>query len=82
MMGIAGQQVRFEAREPIVAFFAAVPVNSRSKTVYMIFGLKFPFTKKLQLLVLSSEMPNNIDISIYKIKHPTISPTECTNTTS
>jgi hypothetical protein len=27
-------------------------------------------------------MPNNIDISIYKIKHPTISPTECTNTTS
>jgi hypothetical protein len=45
MMGIAGPQVRFEAREPIVAFFAAVPGNSRSKTVYMIFGLKFPFTK-------------------------------------
>ena len=65
-MGIAGSQVRFEAREPIVAFFAAVPGNSRSKTVYMIFGLKFPFTKKLQLLVLSSEMSKNIDISIYK----------------
>jgi hypothetical protein len=48
MMGIAGSQVRFEAREPIVTFFAAVPWNSRSKTVYMIFGLKFPFTKKLQ----------------------------------
>ena len=27
MMGIAGSQVRFEAREPIVAFFAAVPGN-------------------------------------------------------
>ena len=66
MMGIAGSHVRFEAREPIVAFFAAVPGNSRSKTVYMIFGLKFPFTKKLQLLVLSSEMSKNIDISIYK----------------
>jgi hypothetical protein len=26
----------------------------------MIFGLKFPFTKKLQLLVLSSEMSKNI----------------------
>ena len=66
-MEIAGSQVRFEAREPIVAFFAAVPGNSRSKTVYMIFGLKFPFTmqKKLQLLVLSSEMSKNIDISIY-----------------
>jgi hypothetical protein len=51
MMEIAGQQVRFEAREPIVAFFAAVPGNSRSKTVYMIFRLKFPFTKKFHLLV-------------------------------
>ena len=66
MMGIAGSQVRFEAREPIVSFFAAVPGNSRSKTVYTIFDLKFPFTKKLQLLVLSSEMSKNIDISIYK----------------
>jgi hypothetical protein len=66
MMVIAGSQVRFEAREPIVSFFAAVPGNSRSKTVYMIFGLKFPFTKILQLLVLSSEMYKNIDISIYK----------------
>jgi hypothetical protein len=64
--GIAGSQVRFEAREPIVAFFAAVSGNSRSKTIYMIFGLKFQFTKKLQLLVLSSEMSKNIDISIYK----------------
>ena len=27
MMEIAGSQVRFEAREPIVAFFAAVPGN-------------------------------------------------------
>jgi hypothetical protein len=45
MMGIAGSQVRFEAREHIVAFFAAVPGNNRSKTVYMMFGLKFPFTK-------------------------------------
>jgi hypothetical protein len=27
MMGIAGSQVRFEARDPIVAFFAAVPGN-------------------------------------------------------
>ena len=27
MMGIAGSQVRFEAREHIVAFFAAVPGN-------------------------------------------------------
>jgi hypothetical protein len=26
-MGIAGSQVRFEARDPIVAFFAAVPGN-------------------------------------------------------
>ena len=69
MMGIAGSQVRFEAREPIVAFFAAVPGNSRSKTVYMMFGLKFPFTKKLQLLVLSSEMSKNIDISIYKTSY-------------
>jgi hypothetical protein len=65
-MGIAGTQIRFEAREPIVAFFAAVPGNSRSKTIYMIFGLKFPFTKKLQLLVLSSEMSKNMDIFIYK----------------
>jgi hypothetical protein len=64
MFGIAGSQVRLEPREPIVAFFAAVPGNSRSKTVYMIFGLKFPFTKKLQLLVLSSELSKNIDISI------------------
>ena len=69
MMGIAGSQVRFEAREPIVAFFAAVPGNSRSKTVYMIFGLKYPFPKKLQLLVLSSEMSKNIDISIYKTSY-------------
>jgi hypothetical protein len=68
-MAIAGTQVRFEAREPIVAFFAAVPGNSRSKTVYMIFGLKFPITKKLQLLVLSSEMSENIDISIYKTSY-------------
>jgi hypothetical protein len=68
-MGIAGSQVRFEAREPIVAFFAAVPGNSMSKTVYMIFDLKFPFTKKLHLLVLSSEMPKNIDISIYKTSY-------------
>ena len=67
MMGIAVSQVRFEAREPIVAFFAAVPGNSRSKTVYMIFSLQFPFTKKLQLLILFSDMPKNIDISIYKI---------------
>jgi hypothetical protein len=50
----------------IVAFFAAVPGNSRSKTVYMTFGLKFAFTKILQLLVLSNEMRKNIDISIYK----------------
>ena len=69
VVGIAWSQVRFEAREPIVAFFAALPGNSRSKTVYMIFGLKFPFTKKLQLLVLSSEMSKNIDISIYKTSY-------------
>ena len=81
MMGITGSQVRFEAREPIVAFFAAVPGNSRSKTVYMIFGLKFPFTKKLQLLVLyRAGCPK---ISIFpSTKPPTISLTECTNTTS
>jgi hypothetical protein len=64
MMGIAGQQVRFEAREPIVAFFAAFPGNSRYKTVYMIFGLKFPFTKKT-----STVSPIERDAKKYRYFH-------------
>ena len=77
MMVIAGSQVRFEAREPIVAFFAAVPGNSRSKTVYMIFSLKFPFTKK-------NSTVSSIERDVQKYRYPstqppTISPTECTN---
>jgi hypothetical protein len=45
MIGIAGLQVGFKAREPIVAFFAAVSgymCTVRLK-LYFIFGLKFPF---------------------------------------